>query len=41
MSKRLAAMEELQRKASDPVMHKTHLLNTSMITGLRESAALT
>lgn len=41
MSKRLAAMEELQRKASDPVMHKAHLLNTSMITGLRESAALT
>jgi 3-(3-hydroxy-phenyl)propionate hydroxylase len=41
MSKRQAAMEELQRKASDPVLHKAHLLNTSMITGLRESAALT
>jgi 3-(3-hydroxy-phenyl)propionate hydroxylase len=41
MSKRQAAMEELQRKAHDPVLHKAHLLNTSMITGLRESAALT
>jgi 3-(3-hydroxy-phenyl)propionate hydroxylase len=41
MTKRQAAMEELQRKASDPVLHKAHLLNTSMITGLRESAALT
>jgi 3-(3-hydroxy-phenyl)propionate hydroxylase len=41
MSKRQVAMEELQRKASDPVLHKAHLLNTSMITGLRESAALT
>jgi 2-polyprenyl-6-methoxyphenol hydroxylase-like FAD-dependent oxidoreductase len=41
MSKRQAAMEELQRKVNDPVLHKAHLLNTSMITGLRESAALT
>jgi 3-(3-hydroxy-phenyl)propionate hydroxylase len=41
MSKRQTALEELQRKASDPVLHKAHLLNTSMITGLRESAALT
>jgi 3-(3-hydroxy-phenyl)propionate hydroxylase len=41
MSKRQTAMEELQRKANDPVLHKAHLLNTSMITGLRESAAVT
>jgi hypothetical protein len=38
MSKRLQALQELQRKASDPVLHKAHLLNTSMITGLRAAA---
>jgi 3-(3-hydroxy-phenyl)propionate hydroxylase len=41
MSKRQAEMAQLQRKANDPALHKAHLLNTSMITGLRESAALT
>ncbi len=40
MAKRRAALQELQRKADDPVLHKAHLLNTSMITGLRESAAI-
>ena len=40
MVKRRAALVELQRKADDPVLHKAHLLNTSMITGLRESAAI-
>ena len=40
MGKRRAALVELQRKADDPALHKAHLLNTSMITGLRESAAI-
>jgi 2-polyprenyl-6-methoxyphenol hydroxylase-like FAD-dependent oxidoreductase len=40
MAKRRAALEALQRKADDPAEHKAHLLNTSMITGLRESAAI-
>jgi 3-(3-hydroxy-phenyl)propionate hydroxylase len=40
MDKRRAALVELQRKADDPALHKAHLLNTSMITGLRESAAI-
>jgi 3-(3-hydroxy-phenyl)propionate hydroxylase len=38
MGKRLLALRELQRKADDPALHKAHLLNTSMITGLRASA---
>ena len=38
MSKRRSALQALQEKANDPVLHKAHLLNTSMITGLRESA---
>jgi 3-(3-hydroxy-phenyl)propionate hydroxylase len=40
MAKRRAALEALQRKADDPAEHKAHLLNTSMITGLRESVAI-
>ncbi len=40
MGKRRAALQDLQRKADDPALHKAHLLNTSMITGLRESAAI-
>ena len=40
MGKRRAALQDLQRKADDPALHMAHLLNTSMITGLRESAAI-
>jgi hypothetical protein len=40
LSKRRAALVDLQRKADDTALHKAHLLNTSMITGLRESAAI-
>lgn len=38
MDKRRQALQELQHKASDPALHKAHLLNTSMITGLRAAA---
>ncbi len=38
MDKRRSALVALQRKADDAVLHKAHLLNTSMITGLRAAA---
>ena len=40
MAKRREALSLLQSKANDPALHKAHLLNTSMITGLREAAAI-
>jgi len=39
--KRRDTLRELQRKASDPRLAATYLLETSMITGLREAAAIT
>ena len=39
--KRRAALTELQRKAGDPALALAHLLETSMISGLRESEAIT
>jgi 3-(3-hydroxy-phenyl)propionate hydroxylase len=38
---RRAALAELQRKAADPAQALAHLLETSMISGLREAAAIT
>jgi 3-(3-hydroxy-phenyl)propionate hydroxylase len=38
---RRAALTELQRKAGDPQLALAHLLETSMISGLREAAAIT
>jgi 3-(3-hydroxy-phenyl)propionate hydroxylase len=37
---RRAALEALQRKAADPQLALAHLLETSMISGLREAAAI-
>lgn len=38
--RRRAALLELQRKATDPALARAHLLDTSMITSLREAAAI-
>lgn len=39
-TKRREALQELQRKASDPVLARQHLLETSMILSLREAAQI-
>jgi 3-(3-hydroxy-phenyl)propionate hydroxylase len=40
-AKRLATLRDLQATAADPVRARDYLLRTSMITGLREAAAIT